>query len=382
MSDGEICGRLYSTSQAVRLRWQSGCVAELAPCSAAEAGDRWLAPPLLDLQINGFAGVDFQQDDLDPRLLSSAVAGLQNAACSQFLLTLMTDRWEPLLLRLRRLHSLRVSSPLLKHAILGWHIEGPFLSAEPGYCGAHDPNLMLDPTRQHLIQLREAAGEDPLLLTLAPERRGALECIPVARNLGITVSLGHTNAAADIVTRAVDAGAVGFTHLANACPQQLDRHDNIVLRVLDDRRLTVSLIPDGLHVSPRFFRLVHRLQDPGKIYYTSDAVAPAGAPSGRYRIGQHTVEVGPDRVVRKPGQSNFAGSALGPIEGIVRAASMLGRPWQNVWDFFSVNPARLMGQERAIRADQPADLCIIESADKIRSVTTVVRGTRVGRFSC
>ena len=101
LKDGEICGRLYSTAQPICLRWKSGIIAEMAACAEADGADRWLAPALLDLQINGYSGVDLQQDKLDVEDLSRAVTGLQNAGCSQFLWTLMTDRWDSILDRLR-----------------------------------------------------------------------------------------------------------------------------------------------------------------------------------------------------------------------------------------------------------------------------------------
>src|SRR5206468_3052944 len=103
--------------------------------------------------------------------------------------------------------------------------------AEPGFCGAHNPAVMCDPTEPHIRELREITENDPLLCTLAPERRGALEAIALATSLGIKVSLGHTNAAAEILRAAGASGATGFTHLANACPRELDRHDNIIWRV-------------------------------------------------------------------------------------------------------------------------------------------------------
>jgi N-acetylglucosamine-6-phosphate deacetylase len=297
----------------------------------------------LDPQINGYAGADFQRDGVTPAELVQAVQGLRTAGCTRFLLTLITDRWESLLARLRRFQSLRAGSVELEHAIAGWHVEGPFLSEKPGFHGAHAPALMLDPTPAHIRELREAAGDDLLLLTLAPERLGALAAIELAVSLGMKVSLGHTDASAACLRDAVSAGATGFTHLGNACPQQLDRHDNILWRVLDTPGLTVSLIPDQRHVSPALFRLIHRALPSDRILYTTDAMAAAGAPPGRYTLGRLELEVGEDRIVRQPGGTNFAGSALTPAEAVFSAAEMLGVPWQATWSRMSVNPARWLG---------------------------------------
>jgi N-acetylglucosamine-6-phosphate deacetylase len=362
MTDGEIRARHYLTGQPVRLSWQAGVISCVEPEAEADEAAPWVAPALVDLQVNGFAGVDFQRDGLTAEDLRTAVRGLRAAGCTRFLLTLITEEWPKLMRRLAHLRQLRATSPELQQTIAGWHLEGPFLSHEPGYCGAHDPGLMLDPTPEHLRELRAVTGADPLLLTLAPERPRALDAIRLAASLGMKVSLGHTNASADILRAAVEAGAAGFTHLGNACPQLLDRHDNLLWRVLDTSGLTVSLISDGVHVSPPLFRLIHRVLEPDRVFLVSDAMAAAGAPPGRYTLGACGLEVGADGIVRRPGQTHFAGSALRPIDGVVRAARMLGRPWQEVWDGFSVRPARWMGWPAGLEAGAPADCCLLEAS--------------------
>src|SRR2546421_1231862 len=105
---------------------------------------------------------------------------------------------------------------------------------------------MLDPTRKHVLELRSLTGDDPVLLTLSPERRDALKAIEVAVSRGMKVSLGHTNASAEVIANAVKAGATAFTHLGNGCPRELDRHDNILWRIFESAGLTVSLIPDRI----------------------------------------------------------------------------------------------------------------------------------------
>lgn len=318
-----------------------------------------MAPGLFDVQVNGFGGVDFQAGGLAAAALEQAVAALRRFGCTRFLLTLITDEWDALMARLERLKLLREASATLKTAIAGWHVEGPFLSPEPGYHGAHDPSLMRDPSPELIRELRAVAGESPLLMTLAPERDGALEAIALARSLGITISLGHTNASAEALAAAVRAGATGFTHLGNACPQLLDRHDNILWRALDTPGLQVSLIPDGRHVSPALFRLVHRALPRDAVFYTTDAMAAAGAPPGRYSLGRLELEVGTARIVRPPGRTHFAGSALTAIEGVFRAAAMLGVPWQETWRRFSELPADWIGVPGGLMVGAPADFCLV-----------------------
>jgi N-acetylglucosamine-6-phosphate deacetylase len=362
MGTGETLGRWYSTGDRVRLCWKDGVITSReAMSNREEENGYWLAPPLVDLQVNGFTGVDFQQDDLTPDDLVRACRGLEKAGCGRWLLTLTTDRYPKMMERLERLRRLRSGSVELRRAIAGWHVEGPFLSSAPGFHGAHDPALMIDPTPDHIREIRAVTGSDPVLLTVAPERRGGIEAIALAVSMGIKVSLGHTNASAEVLDQAVLVGASGFTHLGNACPQQLDRHDNIVWRVLDNELLKVSLIADGIHVSGPLFRLVHKALGRDRIHYTTDAMAAAGALPGCYTLGALKLEVGPDRIVRQPGRTNYAGSALTPIEGVFRAARMLGTSWREVWTGFSAQPARFMGWSSALERGASADFCALRA---------------------
>ncbi len=347
------------TGRAVRLTCADGRITSLAPLATGPAGLPVLLPPLVDLQVNGFAGVDFQDDACTGADLERAVTALAAAACHRFLLTLITDRWDRLLARLRHHRALRAASPRLTRTIAGWHIEGPFLSPREGFHGAHPPEFMLAPTPERLRELRAAAGDDLVLLTMAaewPESPAAIRC---ARELGFRVWLGHTDASPAQLAAAVAAGAEGFTHLGNGCPVEWHRHDNIVFRVLDEPGLRVSLIPDGIHVSTSLFRLFHRALDPSRICYTTDAISAGGAGPGRYRLAGKELEVGADGVVREPGRSNYAGSSLAPLEGVRRAADMLHRPVAEIWPRFSTRPAAFLGLAPTLVPGAPADFCLL-----------------------
>lgn len=368
MNSGSVTARFLRTGMPVKLVWEHGRITSVQPVAESpETEHRWLAPPLVDLQVNGYAGVDFQQDTLTGEELLTAVRALRRDGCSRILFTLITDEWSTMLTRLRRARSLVTANEDLRAAIVGWHLEGPFLSPEPGYCGAHDPAKMCDPTPALMDELRAAAGGDPVLLTLAPERTGSMESIEHAVALGFKVSLGHTNANATQLRAAVAAGATAFTHLGNACPQQLDRHDNILWRVLDTPGLAVSLIPDTHHVAPALFRLIHRLLKPYQILHTTDAMAAAGATrkgdipvAQTFTLGPMRLEVSADGIVRQPGKTNFAGSALTPVEGVRRATQMTGKPWQEMWLASSLRPAEFMGWTSEFKVGQPADFCVIQ----------------------
>jgi len=366
LNSNELYAWHYATRRPIRVRWDESGIVSLAEVPDQPEADLWLAPSLVDLQINGYAGVDFQQDDLTADDLLRAARALRRDGCAYFLLTLITDEWTRLLARLKHLRALRESSAELREAIVGWHIEGPFLSEKQGFCGAHNPRHMRDPKPADVREIRAVTGGDRVLLTLAPERGGALEGIRTAVSLGLTVSLGHTDASAEVLQQAVAAGATAFTHLGNGCPRELDRHDNILFRASDTAGLTTSFIADGIHIPARAFRLLHKLID-GPVYYTTDAMAAAGAPPGRYKLGELELEVGADRVVRQPGKTNFAGSALTPIEGVFRAAKMLNVPWQECWHRFSEVPAGLIGFDGSLRVGSRAFCVVNPTAEGVQT---------------
>ncbi len=374
MSEQTFTATLAETGRAVIVEWKNGVITGID--SGGAPVSRWIAPALCDIQVNGFAGVDFQSDTTTVDDLQKAAAKLLEAGCAQTLLTLCTDEWGALTHRFRRIRELRDSSPALRAAFPGFHIEGPFLSPVPGFKGAHDESVMTDPTPEKIRELVAIAGGDPLMLTVAPERTGAIEAIKLAVSLGAKISCGHSDASAETLAAAVRAGATMFTHLGNGCPQQLDRHNNILWRVMETPGLTAGIIPDTIHVSPMLFRILNRALSPERFYYTTDCMAAAGCPPGRYRIGKTEIEVGADKVVREPGKTNFAGSALTPIEGVFRSARMLRRPWQHTWHGFSTRPRELMGLGGDLAVGADATFCILEQKGTAVTMDVYVRGDK------
>lgn len=386
-SSGETCGYRPKKGQELqptpaRLRWHDSRFTTLEKGSDVSGcnSNEYLVPALFDPQVNGFGGVDYQQDDLSSEQLLHSVRELRRHACSQILLTLITDDWTKMMKRLAQIKKMRDADVDLRDAIAGWHIEGPFLSEKPGFCGAHPPELMIDPTQRHIEELRAITDTDPIMLTLAPERNGSIKAIERAVGLGMIISLGHTDAPKSTLDAAVKAGATGFTHLGNGCPRTLDRQDNILWRALNTPKLMKGLIPDGIHVTQDLFHVIHVASsyDEG-VYYTTDAMAAAGAPPGQYRMGRLKLEVGEDRIVRLPGQSLFAGSALTPLEGLIRTATMLGsRSLLRSWESYARKSRDLMKFPGTFKIGEPATFCKIK-VDKdacLISGDIYVRGER------
>lgn len=294
---------------------------------------------LFDIQINGFAGVDFQQPDLPAADLRRAVDALAAHDTRRFFLTLITDEIGSLCAKLQNIERIRLVDPVVGEAACGYHIEGPWLSPEPGYRGAHDPRHMGSPNSADFDRLQEAAGGHIKLLTMAPELPGSMDVIRHVIRSGVEVSLGHTNASDAEIDKAIDAGARFCTHLGNGVPTDMHRHDNVIQRLLARDELTAFFIPDGIHLPPFVLKNFFRAKPHGKALFTTDCMAAAGAPAGVYRIAHHELVVGEDRVVRVPGSSSFAGSALSPDEGVRSIRCWLGLAEDEARSLFSTSIA-------------------------------------------
>src|SRR6187551_1061115 len=266
--------------------------------------------PFFDLQVNGFAGVDFQDAALSRAALRRAVDALQRHRTGGILLTLITDRIEALAAKLAQIERHRAADPVIATTVAGYHLEGPHLSALPGYHGAHPRELMTPPDCAAFDRLQAAAGGNIRLVTLAPELPGSPEYIRHVVASRARVAIGHSAASDVEIDAAIAAGLTLCTHLGNGVPLELHRHDNVIQRLLARDELTAVFIPDGLHVPPSVLRNFVRAKPADKVLFTSDCMAAAGAGPGRYRIGRLEIEVGADGVVREPGQRNFAGSSL------------------------------------------------------------------------
>lgn len=298
---------------------------------------------LFDLQINGFAGIDYQQESLTKEQLRYSVDQLLAHGTTRILLTLVTDPMDAICRKLEKVEQFRSEDEVIKRVIVGYHIEGPYMSEKAGFCGAHPAHLMKDPEIAELHRMQKAANGNVRLITIAPERKGSVEFIKEAVASSVVISLGHTDASEREIDAAVLAGATMCTHLGNGCPSEMHRHDNIIQRLLFHDELIACFIPDGIHIPFPTLRNFLRAKPANKILFTTDAMSAAGAPNGRYNIGHVEVEVGDDRVVRQPGKPNFAGSALCPDQGVRLLVDQLHLDKKFVTDAFSSRVALALG---------------------------------------
>jgi N-acetylglucosamine-6-phosphate deacetylase len=273
-----------------------------------ELGDGLLTAGMVDLQVNGAFGVDLvaasaQQWQLVARRLTGT-------GVTAFLPTFITAPLPELVAALERTAAAMAALDGTAGArVLGAHLEGPFLS--PLHAGAHDPALMLDPTPARLDALLAgpAARQVLRLVTLAPERPHALAAIRRLTGAGVAVSIGHCDATGAQSSAAADAGAALVTHLFNA-QRGLGHHEpGVAGHALSDERYTLGLIADLRHVGPEIVKVVFRAAG-DRVALVSDAVAPAGMPPGRYRLGAAEVIVEPGEQLPRRADGTVAGSVL------------------------------------------------------------------------
>ncbi|MEM9704413.1 MAG: N-acetylglucosamine-6-phosphate deacetylase, partial [Planctomycetota bacterium] len=253
------------------------------------------SPGFFDLQVNGYAGVDFNRDGLTGEALHTACEALKHDGVAGFFPTIITDDLEAMHRRLTRLAELREKDELAKRLIAGLHVEGPFLNETSGYIGAHPAEHARPATVEAADRLLDAGRGLVRLVTLAPERDSGGTVTRALVERGVTVAAGHCDPSRDELAAACDAGLSLFTHLGNGCPALLPRHDNVISRALSLRdRLRFTLIADGVHLPFWFLRdLIDRI-GLNRCAVVSDAVTAAGLGPGRFTLGRWELEVGED----------------------------------------------------------------------------------------
>jgi len=300
-------------------------------------------PLPFDIQVNGYGGVDFNQNDLTGPMLEKACHKLQTDGVGQILATIITDTLDRMKLRLSNLARFRESSDLCRKTIAGLHIEGPFISPTQGYRGAHPLDAICPATEDTMKSLLDAANGLTKLVTLAPEQDPGLKVTRLLAKNNIIISAGHCDPTIDQLRAAIDSGLTLFTHLGNGCPMQLHRHDNIIQRALSlSDRLWSCFIADGVHVP--FFALKNYLKITGidRTIIVTDAIAPAGLGPGRYTLARWDLLIGDDMVARAPDGSHFVGSCITMPKTIDNLMSHVGLTPAQALELVSSNPRKAL----------------------------------------
>lgn len=266
-------------------------------------------PRYIDLQVNGYGGIDFNSE-LSVSQLETACERLVADGVDSILATLITDDVDRMALRLRSIVTAHSDSRLVQRVVRGVHLEGPFINGEVGYVGAHPTDAVRPANQPDMERLLDAGQGLVRLVTLAPE----CDCDGVVTrwlaDRGIVVSAGHCNPSLDELEESIDSGLTMFTHLGNGCPKLMDRHDNVIQRVLSlSDRLWTCFIADGIHVPFPALRNYLRAVGPDRAIVVSDAIAAAGQGPGEYQLGERRVVVDENLATWSADRKHLVGSA-------------------------------------------------------------------------
>ena len=379
-------GRLPGSSAVVQVEYNAvlQSVDELIrPSETSEI----VAPGFVDVQVNGFAGVDYNDPSATAEQIAGSIRRIFVTGVTRFFPTVITGSEERMISALRNLR--RAKEEFTRHgmpeaqAMEAFHVEGPHISAEDGPRGAHPREHVRPPEFEEFQRWQEAADGNIRLVTVSPEWEAMPTYIAQLLRSGVVASIGHTKANADQIQAAVAAGATMSTHLGNAAHPVLPKTQNYIWQQLAEDRLTASFIVDGIHIPEMFFRSAVRAKGAERCVLVTDAVMPAMCHPGPYRLGQVDVELRRDGSVVMQGTNRLAGSTLRMDYAIGNAVRMGRFGLRDAVTMATTNAARvarIAGRQRGIAAGEKADLVKFrwdENACRLTVLETVVSGMPV-----
>ncbi len=383
-----VCGRRLDTQEIETVTIIDGRITAIDPgADGADFGgpDDWLAPGFCDIQINGYAGKDFNhsvwgQDggagaalyDLRPILAATGTA--------LFCPTVTTNSADAIGKSFTAMASALDADPELERSVPGFHLEGPYIASEDGPRGAHPLEFVRDPDWDQFLRWQEAAGGRIRICTLAPERSGALPFIERLAESGVVAAIGHTAADPDSIRDAVQAGARLSTHLGNGAHNLIRRHPNYIWEQLADDRLVASVITDGHHLPASVAKCIARVKGPKRLVVVSDAVSLGGRAPGLYHDNRYEV-LSTGKVILA-GTPYLAGAGHLLDTCVANAYRYTDLTLAETVDCVTANPARLLGldgRKGRIAVGFDADLTLFSLPEEgpIRVAATFCAGERV-----
>ncbi len=346
-----------------------------------------IAPGFIDIQVNGFAGVDYNDPSASSEAIAHSIRKMFATGVTRFFPTVITGSEEHMLRALRNLA--RAKEEFVRcglpegHAMEAFHVEGPHISREEGPRGAHPVEHVRPPNFEEFQRWQEAAGGNIRLVTIAPEWEHAPEYIENLVRSGVVASIGHTQASNAQIQAAVAAGATMSTHLGNGALSMMPKTDNCIWAQLAEDRLTASFIVDGIHTPSPYLRAALRAKGTERSVLVTDAVMPAMCLPGPYRLGQVDVELLENGSVVLRSGTRLAGSVLRMDQAIGNVVRLAGVTLVDALAMATVNPARaarIAGRQRGLTPGEKADLVRFRWDEHSASLTvleTVVAGETV-----
>ena len=374
-----VLGIRYTDDKPVLIEFEKGKILKISQSKNTQNDSKiYVAPGLIDLQINGFVGVDFSGPNLTVEKVRKATKALWREGVTSYFPTIITSEFSRIKENLAVLAN-AMEDPEIGSSILGFHLEGPYISPVDGFRGAHLEKYTRKPNWQELLDLQNAAKNNIKLITLAPELDGAIPFIKKCADSGVVVSLGHHNGSVSQIKDAVNAGARMATHLGNGCANMIHRHHNPIWPQLSEDLITPSIIADGFHLTKEEVRTFFKTKGADNLILVSDALDLAGLPPGEYIRGERKLLLTPD-VVKFPDINGLAGAAS-PINRCVEVIMEFTEcSIEEAIKMASTNPAKILSLNDlgAITPGKRADLILFTKVgNKIEIQKTFVNGKQV-----
>jgi N-acetylglucosamine-6-phosphate deacetylase len=381
-----LIGKVAGTNAVIQVDYDSALRAVDELIRPPEISE-FIAPGFIDVQVNGFAGVDYNDPAASHESIAESVRVMFRSGVTRFFPTVITGSEERITGALRNLaaakNELRRNDMPEAHAIEAFHVEGPHISPETGPRGAHPVEHIRPPNFEEFQRWQEAADGGIRLVTVSPEWEETPDYINLLVRSGVVASIGHTKATAEQIQAAIAAGASMSTHLGNAAHSTLPKTQNYIWEQLADDRLAAGFIVDGIHIPGAFFRAAVRAKGVERCILVTDAVMPAMCSPGPYKLGQVEVELRSDGSVVIRGETRLAGSAL-RMDRAIGNSVRLGRvSLRDAIVMATVNPARvtrISGRHRGLAPGEKADFVRFtwdEPASSLTVLETVISGTTV-----
>jgi N-acetylglucosamine-6-phosphate deacetylase len=318
----------------------------------------YVSAGLIDLQVNGFAGVDYNDPKCTGAEIARSIRMLFSTGVTRFYPTVITGSPEDMLGALRNLTSAKDELPE-GAAMDGFHVEGPHISPEDGPRGAHPRRWVRPPDLDEYRRWQDATENQVRLVTLAPDWPQACRYIESITADGVVAAIGHTSGTAQQIADAVSAGATLSTHLGNGAHPVMRRHPNYIWEQLAEDRLMADFIVDGIHLPVSFLKVALRAKTHERSVLITDATAPAGCQPGLYRLGEQPVELTADNRVVLLGGERLAGSALRMDRGVENLMRIAGLGLIDAIRMATTNAAkagRVPGRAAGLVAGDRADI--------------------------
>jgi len=341
----------------------------------------YISPGFLDMQVNGYKGSDYSLEDFNIKHMKNIIEGLAASGTTQHVPTIVSSPQGLIVRNLKIISSAVDKYPEIADAVSGIHIEGPYISSEEGPRGAHDPEYIRDPDIDEFEEWQKAGGNRISIVTLAPERKGAIKFIKSIVAKRVTAAIGHSGASPKEINSAVDAGARLSTHLGNGSYAVIPRLENYIWEQLARDELTIGVISDGFHLPSSVVKVFTRVKGGERIILVSDAALLGGMDPGIYKWGNLDIEVYNDGHLGLAGTEYLAGAGHLLNWDIAHYMKFTGCSLAETINLCSVNPARVLRLKNnygKLKVGSPANLVIFNYA-KGDDALDIIKTVRMGR---